>query len=62
MKNPELAARVLRYRATHGLTQAQMGDLLGIDKQAVYRIERDGACHKARALAINIKLDELEKI
>ena len=57
-----LSERMLRYRATHKLTQKQLADLLCEQAHVIFRCENNkNVMHKANELRVSLKMDELER-
>ena len=57
-----LSERMIKYRALHNLTQAELGDLIGETANIIYRYENAKFNHhKKNILRIELKMNDLEK-
>lgn len=57
-----LSQRMIRYRAMHNLTQAQLGKLMGESVGIVYRFENESLGHHKKNISrIEAKMEKLER-
>lgn len=57
-----LSQRMIRYRAMHDLTQAQLGLLIGESVNVIYRFENSDLKHHKRNISrIEAKMEMLER-